>query len=256
MEYRYRPSGSHLNQWLALDQLAANDGISPLASLLVTDNWGGDNYKTQIPFKTKSYEEANSMTQDFAKIRPEPILEQRVVQAPPAWSLMLTGVVVGAAIGVFACVMFYLSGKVPPLSQDIIPSQSAFAAEAPDSSLGANEQSPSEPEINFEFYRELQDYEVEVDSVPVELTREQAGITELETPFLLQSGAFESRESAENAQQRQELLGLQINVKQQELVGRTLFLLQSGPYTTTTLLQEAESLLRSNDIPHIRLKLQ
>ena len=42
------------------------------------------------------------MTQDFAKIRPEPLLEQKPVAAPPAWSLMFTGVLVGITIGVFA----------------------------------------------------------------------------------------------------------------------------------------------------------
>ncbi|GIT22698.1 MAG: hypothetical protein CM1200mP40_23800 [Gammaproteobacteria bacterium] len=55
------------------------------------------------------------MTQDFAKIRPEPLLEQKPVEAPPAWSLMFTGVLVGITLGIFACVLFYLSGNVPPL---------------------------------------------------------------------------------------------------------------------------------------------
>ena len=38
------------------------------------------------------------MTQDFAKIRPEPLLEPKTVAAPPAWSLLLTGMVVGMAV--------------------------------------------------------------------------------------------------------------------------------------------------------------
>ena len=56
------------------------------------------------------------MTQDFAKIRPEPILERTTVQSPPAWSFMLTGIIVGITIGVFGCVLLYLSGNVPPLN--------------------------------------------------------------------------------------------------------------------------------------------
>jgi cell division protein FtsN len=75
-------------------------------------------------------------------------------------------------------------------------------------------------------------------------------------PFLLQSGAFEQRESAEREMARQQLIGLQVSIKQQELVGRTLFLLQSGPYPTSGLLSEAERLLRQSGIPHIRLKQQ
>ena len=56
------------------------------------------------------------MTQDFAKIRPEPLLERKPVEAPPAWSLMGTGIIVGITIGVLACVLFYLSGNIPPLN--------------------------------------------------------------------------------------------------------------------------------------------
>lgn len=193
------------------------------------------------------------MTQDFAKIRPEPILEARVVQAPPAWSLMLTGIVVGIAVGVFACVMFYLSGKVPPLNQPAVASPSASPASE---ERIAAETAPADPEITLEFYRELQDYEVEVDAVPVELTRLQAGDTSLESPFILQSGAFESPESAERARQSQAAMGLSVFVQQQNLASRTMYLIQSGPYTDSVILQQAEQTLSSNGIRHFRLKPQ
>ncbi|MFK7863702.1 MAG: SPOR domain-containing protein [Pseudohongiellaceae bacterium] len=191
------------------------------------------------------------MTQDFAKIRPEPILEARVVQAPPGWSLMLTGIVVGIAVGVFACVMFYLSGKVPPLNQ--APAALPTASSQNELPAAAD---PEDPEITLEFYRELQDYEVEVDAVPVELTRLQAGDTSLESPFLLQSGAFESAESAERARQRQTDMGLSVFVQQQNLSSRTMFLIQSGPYTDSVVLQQAEQTLSSNGVRHFRLKPQ
>ena len=195
------------------------------------------------------------MTQDFAKIRPEPLLETRVVQAPPAWSLMLTGIMVGIAAGVFACIMFYLSGNVPPLNQGpaISPSGLVTASESANQTV---ETESGEPEITLEFYRELQDYEVEVDAVPVELTRLQAGDTSLEAAILLQTGAFESRESANRARQNQENLGLQVFIKQQQSTGRSKFLVQSGPYTDLLLLQEAEQLLGSAGIQHFRLRPQ
>lgn len=191
------------------------------------------------------------MTQDFAKIRPEPLLEATVVQAPPAWSLMLTGIVVGAALGIFGCVLFYLSGSVPPLDQG----QRSVANVARTAATPAVQES-ADPELTLEFYQELQDYEVDVDVVPVALTAEQQPNAPLPNPFILQSGAFELRTSAETEMQKQLLLGLQVNVKQQELLGRTLFLIQSGPYDTSSLLAEAEQLLRRNGIPHIRLKQQ
>ncbi len=194
------------------------------------------------------------MTQDFAKIKPEPLLEQRVVQAPPAWSLMLTGAVVGASLAVFACVLFYLSGNVPPLNQPTLAGNNTANEERKISGAATPEE--ENPEVTYEFYQELEEYEVKVDSVPVALTPEQAPDAVLENPFILQSGAFELRSSAENELQRQQLIGLEVVVKQQELVGRTLFLIQSGPYETSGLLTEAEQLLRRNGIPHIRLKQQ
>lgn len=195
------------------------------------------------------------MTQDFAKIRPEPLLETRVVQAPPAWSLMLTGIVVGIAVGVFACVMFYLSGNVPPLNQGPAISPSAQVT-TPESANQTIETESAEPEITLEFYRELQDYEVDVDVVPVELTRLQAGDTSLEAAILLQTGAFESRESADRARQNQENLGLIVFIKQQQSTSRSRFLVQSGPYTDLLLLQEAEQILGNAGIQHFRLRPQ
>lgn len=195
------------------------------------------------------------MSHDFAKIRPEPLLEPRVVQAPPAWSLMLTGMVVGMAFGIFGCVLFYLSGRVPPLdgAQALANSAAPATVQAAQNPAAAP---PTEPELSFDFYKALEDYEVTVDSVPVQLTEQQMPDAVMSEPFLLQSGAFELRESAERELARQQLIGLQVSIKQQELVGRTLFLLQSGPYLTSGLLSEAERLLRQSGIPHIRLKQQ
>ncbi|MFT4887498.1 MAG: hypothetical protein ACJAY7_001395 [Pseudohongiellaceae bacterium] len=195
------------------------------------------------------------MTQDFAKIRPEPLLETQVVQAPPAWSLMLTGIVVGIAVGIFVCVMFYLSGNVPPLNQVATNARPGLAT-TPETANLAIEAESGEPEITLEFYRELQDYEVEVDAVPVELTRLQAGDTSLERAILLQTGAFESRESAERARQNQENLGLQVFIKQQQSTSRSKYLVQSGPYTDLLQLQAAEQVLGSAGIQHFRLRPQ
>ena len=61
------------------------------------------------------------MVQDFAKIRPEPVLEKRTMDAPPAWTLLFTGLITGIAVGVFGCFLLYLSGKVPPLQSQQLP---------------------------------------------------------------------------------------------------------------------------------------
>jgi len=214
------------------------------------------------------------MTQDFAKIKPEPLLERKPVATPPAWSLMFTGVIVGLALGVFGCFLFYLSGNVPPLNINQPAANNTPPANQQPPTLTPEE--PAEEELQLEFYTELPAYEVSVDANPVELTAQQAGIAEgvseltglevADTPaeteetfdpgFILQSGAFQQFDSARTENDRQRLIGLDVNIKQQELLGRTLYLVQSGPYTSSSLLKEAEQLLRANNIPSLRMTIQ
>ena len=203
------------------------------------------------------------MTQDFAKIRPEPLLERKPVEAPPAWSLMFTGILVGLTIGVFACVLFYLSGNVPPLN--LGPAmQPAMASVVPEQ-MPEQEELSAADELELEFYHELANYEVSVDATPVKLTAEQAGETldnnaQLVEPllvsYMLQTGAFEQQDLAYREMERQRFLGLDVSVKPEQLPGRVLFLIQSGPYTTPSQLNEVEQLLGRNNIPSSRLRLQ
>ena len=196
------------------------------------------------------------MTQDFAKIRPEPLLEKKPASNPPAWSLMITGVVLGITIGVFACVLLYLSGRVPPLSQPAVATAELANRASADSELGTPAESdPAETPLEYEFYRELQEYEVLVDATPVDLSAQDPN-RRLERDYLLQTGAFERRELAETEQQRQAALGLNVFVKDPGIVGRSLFLVQSGPYRTQGELDNAETVLRRNGIPFLRLTSQ
>ena len=209
------------------------------------------------------------MTQDFAKIRPEPLLERKTVATPPAWSLMFTGVFVGMALGVFGCFLFYLSGNVPPLAINQPVNNNTPSANQPPTVVTAEE--PAEEELQLDFYTELPAYEVSVDANPVELTAQQAGVVEevavvgdtlaeteetFDPGFILQSGAFQQFDSARNENDKQRLIGLDVHVKQQELLGRTLYLVQSGPYTSSNILKEAEQLLRANNIPSLRMTIQ
>ena len=196
------------------------------------------------------------MTQDFAKIRPEPLLERKPVEAPPAWSLMLTGVLVGLAVGVFGSFMFYLSGNVPPLTNSAMPVMAATAQE-----IEPTPEPVEEARVNFEFYTALPDYEVRVDATPVTLTAPEtapAPVSPADTPLamsvVLQSGAFQQEERAYAEMRRQLDLGLDVRVKQEStLPGRTLFLVQSGPYTSQNVLVAAERLLRNNSIQTLRI---
>ncbi len=214
------------------------------------------------------------MTQDFAKIKPEPLLERKTVAVPPAWSLLFTGIIVGLAVGVFGCFLFYLSGNVPPLNRNTPAPGSVVTVNQDAVNQDDRSQDTTdaiEEELQLEFYTELPSYEVPVDATPVELTAQQAGVAAaIDTPnrvenepeqtyypgFMLQTGAFQQFELANSESQRQQILGLNVKIKQQQLLGRTLYLVQSGPYTSSSVLNQAEQLLRANNIPSLRMSIQ
>lgn len=198
------------------------------------------------------------MTQDFAKIRPEPLLERKAVQAPPSWSMLFSEIAVGIAIGVFGCVLLYLSGSVPPLAS------APAVADAGAVTRSAIEQTPlaePEPELQMDFYTELANYRVEVPEGRVELTEQQQLALEppeqqFATGYLLQSGAFQQRALADSEVERQRAMGLEVFITQESLPGRTLFLVQSGPYMNSRALAEAERTLRSNNLSSLRLVVE
>lgn len=192
------------------------------------------------------------MTHDFAKIRPEPLLEKKPAQTPPAWSMMITGIVVGMALGVFASVLLYVSGHVPAMIQ--APARTpAMAASEPAQAREASSDASQDSGLQLEFYHELRNYEVPVDATPVDIVDADAP---LEVTYMLQSGAFQQEALARQEAQRQQALGLDTRVKSERLTGRTLYLVQSGPYLTQGQLDAAETLLRRNNIPSLRTRVQ
>ena len=203
------------------------------------------------------------MTQDFAKIKPEPILEKKIVESPPAWLLVVTGLLVGVTTGVFACVLFYLSGNVPPLN---IAQQSQIAPSESTSMRSVNQ--TNTPGLDFEFYTELPKYEVQTDAIPVDIpevapiqpknetTVEPATSKVTLANFMLQTGAFQQEVSAKREMQRQVELGLNVIVKLAKLPGKTLYLVQVGPYSSATELEKARQLLTRNNIATMTIQLQ
>ena len=192
------------------------------------------------------------MKQDFAKIRPEPILDKKVVQSPPAWSMMVTGILIGTTLGVFACVLFYLSGNVPPIK--IAENPQSNLLDIPSLQIVEKDRA-----LELEFYTELPKYEVRTDSIPVEIVNETIEDPESMTrtnKFMLQTGAFQAQESADRERQRQADLGLNVIVKLTELSGRNLYLVQAGPYASQADLEEAREVLSANDISTLTIQLQ
>ena len=91
----------------------------------------------------------------------------------------------------------------------------------------------------------------------MEIEEEQEPDTPLDFETMLQTGAFQQRELAYNEMERLQGLGLQAVVRQESPTpGRTLFLVQTGPYGTSGELNSAERLLRTNNIRSVRLELR
>jgi len=194
------------------------------------------------------------VTHDFAKIRPEPLLEKKPAQTPPAWSMMITGIVVGMALGVFASVLQYVTGKVPAMMPTPVAAP-PMATTEPGSNDDTTGDDVQESGLQLEFYHELRNYEVSVDATPVEINEAQADAP-LEVSYMLQSGAFQQEALARQEAERQQTLGLEVSVKREQLTGRTLYLVQSGPYLTQRQLDAAENTLRRNNIPSLRTRVQ
>ena len=144
--------------------------------------------------------------------------------------------------------------------------------------------------LQLEFYQELPNYEVVVDVTPVAAPERRASppaaesesVTETgnttaaqaapaSTPsaaqgdptpaslsngnFLLQAGAFQQQTAASGQLNRLLALGLDARIRQENLPGRTLYLVQAGPYDTREQMLRAESTLRSNNIDTMRITL-
>lgn len=73
--------------------------------------------------------------------------------------------------------------------------------------------------------------------------------------YMLQAGAFQQESSAIAQSERLTTLGLQARVKKEALLGKTLFLVQTGPYISRDELTQTERLLRNNSIDTMRIGL-
>ncbi len=198
------------------------------------------------------------------------------MDAPPAWSLLLTGVVTGIAIGVFACFLLYLSGNVPPLqpqqaaAQTAPPPVAAAAAVETVEPEEVTEQPVESPGLELEFYQTLPEYEVLVDATPVpvesppapvpmaasETVPTVAGAASARPPaseptgsaHLLQIGAFQQLSSAERQIAMLANLGVNAVIKNEVINGRTLHLVQAGPFAGDNELNSIRAFLKNNDI--------
>lgn len=205
---------------------------------------------------------------------------------------LLTGIAVGMFISLLIYLTGVLPpapGQASNSAREVTPAEPATienSSDAADSNLSA-EQEREAARLQLEFYQELPNYEVVVDATPINVPRApaatadtsttatQAATTQSDEPepstpasasdtqtatadtamFMLQAGAFR-QQSAANAQSARLLaIGLDARVRQEDLPGRTLFLVQAGPYSTRDEMMQAERLLRNNSIESMRITL-
>lgn len=216
------------------------------------------------------------MVQDFAKdkVRASP-RQQQTAPAPPAWGMLVAGLLTGTLLGVFVSFLAYISGTVPPLPGDdaVATAEQTAIDEAAQTRL-TEELDRAATRLQLEFYQELPNYEVVVDATPLVPPETDTGPTDMPASepaaqrstdstattddtrpsgYMVQAGAFQQENSA--LARRDELLslGLQARVKQEALLGRTLYLVQAGPYPDRESLGRAERVLRNNSIESMRI---
>lgn len=211
----------------------------------------------------------------------------------PAKGLLVTGLFTGLALGFFFSFLVYLSGVLPPVGNMIVTAPSGDDAEilATAQQKRTEELEQAAAKLQLEFYKELPNYEVIVENMPQSrpanttaaavatvtsaLAPTNTAVTTAATTeqtvavaapianepltsgpsFMIQAGAFQQETSATAQSQRLTTLGLEVRVKKEALLGKTLFLVQAGPYTSRDELNRVERLLRSNSIDSMRIGL-
>ena len=185
----------------------------------------------------------------------------------------MTGLVTGLVLGFFASFLIYLSGVLPPVGNMTAQAVEDNAAEIAAAQARRNEElEQAAARLQLEFYKELPNYEVIVattstaaapapttaatntvaaSTAPVSQESARAG----EPSYMIQAGAFQQETSAAAQSERLIALGLTARVRKEALLGKTLFLVQAGPYTSREQLNQAERVLRSNGIDSIRIGL-
>lgn len=185
------------------------------------------------------------------------------------------GLLTGTLLGVFVSFLAYISGAVPRLPGDdtVATAEQAIVDEVAQTRL-TEQLDRAAARLQLEFYQELPNYEVVVDATPLVPPETDTGPADIpasepaaqpsaDSPatadearrsgYMVQAGAFQQENSA--LARRDELLslGLQARVKQEALLGRTLYLVQAGPYPDRESLARAERVLRNNNIESMRI---
>lgn len=158
----------------------------------------------------------------------------------PAWVWLFTGVVTG----LFLAFLYYLAGVKPNAQQ-------MRDAEVRKPTISRDGKGTPK----FDFYTLLPDKEV----VTPEHPRLPATPKPAQKPeqFVIQTGSFRSRQDADRRRAELILLGLDVKIQQVELnPGESWHRVQVGPLDNQEKLDAAKTILATNNIEYILLRLK
>ncbi len=119
--------------------------------------------------------------------------------------------------------------------------------------IAANAAATAEPAATIEESTLTTDLVPTQETAPPVVLVETPALRPGEPSFMVQAGAFQQEAAAVAQSMRLNALGLEARVKKEALLGKTLFLVQAGPYYSRDELNQAERVLRSNSIDSMRI---
>ena len=161
-------------------------------------------------------------------------------QRDTGWSWFFSGLFSGLFIAFIA----YLALNRPALPPTVVDTDEAVAAEQSE-----------EGREGFDFYQYLPTAEVQVDVVPVDITRNQEPVDDNQQ-YMLQAGSFQDQQDAEGRRASIILLNLNARVTPGTVAGSRWHRVQVGPFAGRQAAEEARQTLSSNNIDTIVLQLR
>jgi cell division protein FtsN len=184
-------------------------------------------------------------------------------RASPPW----VWATVGLLVGLFVAFLVFLQLRAPA------PESPALALETPPerqtrttpiekviatAAVEPKAEPAPPPKPRFDFYNLLPEMEVVVPEQELQGARSPEGVREVQQPgtYLLQAGSFRSQDQADQLRARLALLGVETTVQTVKVNTReTWHRVRVGPFSNLEELNEARSMLKTNGIDAILIRL-
>lgn len=169
---------------------------------------------------------------------------------PPGWGHLAIGVAIGLAIGA-AVYLYQTTFSQHPPAQAVI----AHPVEKKPQAKPEVTQQPEKPQ--YDFYTLLPEMEVVIPEKDDLADSTQHARADKKVVYVLQAGSFRRFEEADTLKAKLALIGIQATIQSVAINGdETWYRVRMGPYSDFSLLRQARSRLRKNDIEYIVLKIK